>query len=98
MARDIDPPERLRREFAKALTDAGLDLGTAQAHATTIVHYLQRTYAGDELYIPARGTIPREDILAAHADGMPVRSICKRFRISSKTFYSLFDDDGAPDG
>jgi Mor family transcriptional regulator len=70
-----------------------LDQRKAERVAEIVLAGMRRRYGGKELYIPAPTTseYPRDDILRAYAKNEPVRSICKRYGISTSTFYRLLN-------
>lgn len=54
-----------------------------------VVTYLMEEYPAQELYIPSSVTWPVEEIRADLADGMSIRKICQKHRISPKKVYQL---------
>lgn len=70
-------------------------------HSTVqaVVEYLISEYPSQDLYIPASLTPPKypvEEIKKAAGSGRSIRSICKRFRISRKTFYRVLGEPEPP--
>jgi hypothetical protein len=61
-----------------------------------VVEYLTNEYPSQDLYIPATltpPTYPVADIQKAAASGASIRAICKRYRISRKTYYRILGED-----
>lgn len=83
---------RLHRDILDALTRLGeLDEALAVKVANLVLERLQeRRYGNGHLYVPAKGAArPIVDLKAAYANGEPVRSICRRERISRSTLYRI---------
>lgn len=60
-----------------------------------VVDYLTTEYPSQDLYIPASvtpPTYPVEEIQRAAASGRSIRAICKRYRISRKTYYRILGE------
>lgn len=90
--RDIDKTEALRSELVRGIVDQlGVPESLAMPYANGLLAYLQREYAGQQLYIPAA---PRQyDVLqisAALGRGVSVARVCREFGVSRSMLYKLF--------
>lgn len=72
---------RLRRD-----SDEILDVVKA------VVAYLIEEYPAQDLYVPSSVTYPVMEIRADLRDGVSVRAICRKYKISRPTLYRLADD------
>lgn len=90
--RDIDRTESLRSEIVRGIVDQlGVPESLAMPYANSVLAYLQREYAGQQLYIPAS---PRQyDVLQITAElekGSPISRVCREHGLSRTTLYKLF--------
>lgn len=87
----LNVAQALQDEIALALVEAkGISFDEAASFAEPVVRYLQQQYGGDELYIPQPYLVRDvRDVLAAKEDGVPVKEICKQFRMSRRTYYRV---------
>lgn len=91
-ARDLDRTEALRSELVRGIVDQlGVPESIAMPYANGILDYLQREYAGQQLYIPAA---PRQydvlQIAAALERGNSVSRVCREYGLSRSMLYKLF--------
>lgn len=61
-----------------------------------VVAYLVEEYPSQDLYIPSGVTYPVEKIRADLREGMSMRKLCHKYRVSRKTIYRLLDEASLP--
>jgi len=91
-SRDADRTEALRRDLVRGIVEeTGVTEAVAMPFANSILAYLQRTRAGERLYIPQP---PRQyDLLQIQHDlesGIPVHRVCRRHGLSRTTLHKMF--------
>ena len=72
-----------------------------RATVVAVVAYLVSVYPSQDLFIPATVAPPGYPVArmrAELAEGRTVRSICKRYRVSSKTLYQLLGEGTSATG
>lgn len=91
-SKDADRTEALRSDLVRGIVEeTGVTEAVALPFANSILAYLQRTRAGERLYIPQP---PRQyDVLQIQADlqaGLPVSRVCRRHGLSRTTLHKMF--------
>lgn len=92
MSHEVDKAEELRRLLVRGLCEQlGLTETGAMQFANPLVTFLQREYAGEQLYIPKPAR--QHDLLQIMAQleaGLSPRTVCEHHGISRRTLQRLF--------
>ncbi len=95
MSHEVDKAEELRRLLVRGLCEQlGLTEIVAMQFANPLVAFLQREYAGEQLYIPKPAR--QYDLLQIMAQleaGMTPREVCEHHGMSRRTLHRLLPQE-----
>lgn len=87
-----------RESVLMAIRAAGIDEDQVEPMAEYVTRAIRDEFGGQTIYVASAPRGAREDrqarngeIRRAHRQGMPRGEICRRWRISQRTFYRIID-------